>query len=128
MLFNTHFDHMGKEARMNSGALIAGAVAKTRTASEIPVLVTGDFNCERSEETYRNITIKDLADTKPANDLTGTFCGFEVGKMECKTIDYIFHTKEWILKNYQVITDHDGTNYPSDHLPVLAEFELSSVK
>lgn len=126
MVFNTHFDHMGKEARMNSGALLAGAVANARLSQAMPVIVTGDFNCERSEETYRNLTIRDLMDTKPVNDQTGTFCGFEVGKMECKTIDYIFHTKGWILKNYRVISDNDGTYYPSDHLPVMVEFELSS--
>jgi endonuclease/exonuclease/phosphatase family metal-dependent hydrolase len=128
ILFNTHFDNLGKIARLNSGAHLAGAVADSRTPVEIPILVTGDFNCERTEEAYRNITIRDLADSKPANDLTGTFCGFEVGKMECKAIDYIFYTKEWILKNYQVIKDNDGTYYPSDHLPVMTEFELSSVK
>src|SRR5688572_11824821 len=128
IVFNTHFDHMGKEARLNSGAYLAGAVASSRTKGEIPVLVTGDFNCERSEEAYRNVTIKDLVDTKPANDSTGTFCGFEVGKMECRVIDYIFHTKEWLLKNYSVITDNDGKHYPSDHLPVMTEFELSLVK
>ncbi len=128
VVFNTHFDHIGKEARLNSGAYLAGAVADSRIQAEIPVLVTGDFNCERTEEAYRNVTIKDLVDTKPVNDLTSTFCGFEVGKMECKIIDYIFHTKEWILKNYQVISDNDGQYYPSDHLPVLVEFELSSEK
>ena len=128
VIFNTHFDHMGKEARLNSGALMAGAVASCRAQKEIPVIVTGDFNCERSEEAYRNVTIKDLVDTKPANDQTGTFCGFEVGKMECRAIDYIFQTKEWILTNYAVITDNDGTYYPSDHLPVMVEFELTMVK
>jgi endonuclease/exonuclease/phosphatase family metal-dependent hydrolase len=128
IVFNTHFDHMGKEARLNSGALIAGAVANARAQAPIPILVTGDFNCDRSEEAYRNLTIRDLTDTKPAHDLTGTFCGFEVGKMECKPIDYIFQTKEWLLKNYLVITDNDGTNYPSDHLPVMTDFELSLIK
>ncbi|HEU5290359.1 MAG TPA: endonuclease/exonuclease/phosphatase family protein [Cyclobacteriaceae bacterium] len=128
IVLNTHFDHIGKEARLNSGAQIAGIVASSRTKVEIPILVTGDFNCERSEEAYRNVTIKDLTDTKPANDSTGTYCGFEVGKMECKPIDYIFYTKEWLLKNYLVITDNDGTHYPSDHLPVMTEFELSLVK
>ena len=128
IVLNTHFDHIGKEARLNSGAHIAGIVANSRSKVEIPILVTGDFNCERSEEAYRNVTIKDLVDTKPANDSTGTFCGFEVGKMECKPIDYIFYTKEWLLKNYQVITENDGTNYPSDHLPVMTEFELSLIK
>src|SRR5689334_14278278 len=29
IVFNTHFDHIGKEARMNSGAYIAGAVASS---------------------------------------------------------------------------------------------------
>jgi endonuclease/exonuclease/phosphatase family metal-dependent hydrolase len=128
IVFNTHFDHMGKLARLNSGAYLAGAVASSREHAEIPVLVTGDFNCERVEEAYRNVTIKDLIDSKPAHDQTGTYCGFEVGKMECKAIDYIFHTKEWMLKNYYVINDNDGTYYPSDHLPVMTEFELSLAK
>ena len=97
--------------------------------NKLPTLVTGDFNCERSEGAYKAMLAGDeLTDTKPANDQTGTFCGFEVGKMECRAIDYIFHTKEWALKTYQVITDNNGKYYPSDHLPVMTELELIVAK
>lgn len=63
-----------------------------------------------------------LADARPATDLTGTFCGFEVDKIACRTIDYIFHSAQWKASHYKVIQDHDGKFYPSDHLPVMATF------
>jgi endonuclease/exonuclease/phosphatase family metal-dependent hydrolase len=130
IIINTHFDNVGKLARVASGSLLAGYFDEMFREKSQPLILTGDLNFERTDEAYAAVLeIADgLTDTKPANDLTGTFCGFEVGKMECKAIDYIFHTKEWILKNYQVISDNDGTYYPSDHLPVMVEFELSSVK
>ncbi len=126
-IFNTHFDHVGKEARNFSAVAIAHLISDTRKKNvNLPIILTGDFNCERSEPPYQTL-VKDklLQDTKPVNDQTGTFCGFEVGALECRAIDFIFHTKEWILRGYKVIEDHDEKHYPSDHLPVLAEFELS---
>jgi endonuclease/exonuclease/phosphatase family metal-dependent hydrolase len=126
-LFNTHFDHVGKEARKMSALQLMEWVDETRQRSQnLPVLLTGDFNCERTEEPYEAL-VKDnlLIDTKPANDNTGTYCNFAVSSMECRPIDFIFHTKEWILRNYKVAQDNDGKHYPSDHLPVVAAFELS---
>jgi len=126
-ILNTHFDHIGMEARLRSASYIAGMVSDIRIGTKgFPVIVTGDFNAERDEATYSQLANDDLLDTKPANDPTGTFCGFEVGKMNCRAIDYIFHTKEWVLKNYLVIKDNDGKYYPSDHLPVLVDFELAT--
>jgi len=126
-IFNTHFDHVGKEARAHSAQQLLNLVTDARTKNEnLPIVLTGDFNCERNEAPYEVLTKNELLhDTRPANDQTGTFCEFEVGSIECRAIDYIFHTKEWILRGYKVIEDHDGKYYPSDHLPVLAEFELS---
>lgn len=127
VLLNTHFDHVGKEARLMSGVMLQSMVLGMQINNPtLPIIITGDFNCDRTEATYEAL-VKDnlLIDTKPANDNTGTYCDFAVGSMECRAIDYIFHTKEWILRGYKVIEDHDGKFYPSDHLPVLAEFELS---
>lgn len=126
-IFNTHFDHIGKEARTQSAHQLLAMLTDTRTKNEnLPIILTGDFNCERTEAPYEVLAKNELLhDTKPANDPTGTFCDFEVGSIACRAIDYIFHTKEWILRGYKVIEDHDGKYYPSDHLPVLAEFELS---
>lgn len=128
-ILNTHFDHAGVEARLRSASYLAGMVVGIRIRTkDYPILVTGDFNSERTEASYSQLVGDELTDTKPVNDQTGTFCGFEAGKTECKTIDYIFHTKEWILKSYLVIKDNDGKHYPSDHLPVMAEFELAIEK
>ncbi len=129
--FNTHFDHIGKEARKNSAKLIkariAGLLKDGTLKKKTPILVSGDFNSEPTDEPYQTMIngsdIK-LFDSRPVKDLTGTFCGFEVNAMKCKTIDYVFHSDHWKAKDYKVIQDHDGKYYPSDHLPVMATFTL----
>lgn len=129
LVANTHFDHVGKQARIGSAVLLAGYLSGMHQVRQ-PLLLTGDFNCERTEETYTHLLkiANGLTDTRPTNDATGTYCGFEVGAMECKAIDHIFYSSEWVLRHYQVITDNDGKHYPSDHLPVLAELGLSNSK
>lgn len=122
VIINTHFDHIGKEARAKSAALL-----KTKAvdiAGALPVIITGDFNCTREEppfEVMLDSSIKPaLADAAPS-PAPGTFCGFEVGAAQCQPIDYVFYNTLWKLKSYQVITDNDGKFYPSDHCPVLVE-------
>ncbi|MEX2232248.1 MAG: endonuclease/exonuclease/phosphatase family protein [Cyclobacteriaceae bacterium] len=119
LMINTHFDHIGKESRRNSAALL-----KDRAASigkELPVIITGDFNFTRDKPPYEVMMDPSpirLIDTAPA-EAPGTACGFAVDSRPCSAIDYIFHTSQWKSENYHVIKDHDGTNYPSDHLPVM---------
>ena len=126
LVMNTHFDHVGTEARKNSANLIKAYLTGYYESKKIPILLTGDFNFERSDDPYKIMTSDRsiLMDSKPPGDHDGTFCGFEVDTMECRTIDYIFHTKEWVVRKYKVMSDNDGKHYPSDHLPVLTEFEL----
>ena len=141
VMVNTHFDHIGKVARASSSKIIKTYLAGLETAAntnnttdkiEIPMIVSGDFNSEPTEEPYLNMVEQQgllvLYDSRPASSTAGTFCGFKVGAMPCKTIDFIFHTKQWVARNYQVITDNDGTYYPSDHLPVLVDFDLALEK
>jgi endonuclease/exonuclease/phosphatase family metal-dependent hydrolase len=126
LVMNTHFDHVGKAARKNSASLIKAYLTGYYESKQIPIILTGDFNFERSEDPYKLLTAEHsiLLDSRPLGDHQGTYCGFEVGGMECKSIDYIFHTSDWIVRKYKVITDNDAKHYPSDHLPVLAEFEM----
>lgn len=141
VMVNTHFDHIGKTARLMSSTIIKSYLAgmesganldNTGTRIEIPMIVSGDFNSEPTEESYKMIVNEEISlvlyDSRPASSTTGTFCGFKVGGMPCRTIDFIFHTKQWVVRNYQVIADNDGTYYPSDHLPVLVEFDLALEK
>ncbi len=126
---NTHFDHVGKEARKNSAILIKGYMTGLFAGMgiDIPLIVSGDFNSEPTEAPYQTMISKHeivLFDSRPASELTGTYCGFEVDKMKCRTIDYIFHSKHWKTESYKVVQDNDGKYYPSDHLPVFSTFML----
>jgi len=121
--FNTHFDHIGKEARTQSARLIRKMVCAL--PPDMPAVVTGDFNAEPSEPPYPEILKENvLLDTRPNGSQTGTYCTFAVNSEPCKLIDYIFHTKAWQVTSYQVIQDSDGTYYPSDHLPVMVTLSL----
>lgn len=143
IMANTHFDHIGTEARKNSSLVIRTYIDELLTSiatndevkKNIPVIISGDFNSEPTEEAYQMMIDQKilpnsltLFDSRPAASTTGTFCGFQVGGIECKIIDFVFHSKEWIVRNYQVIADNDGTHYPSDHLPVLVDFDLAMEK
>jgi endonuclease/exonuclease/phosphatase family metal-dependent hydrolase len=124
MVINTHFDHIGKEARAKSAELL---VSQSNTlAKSTPLIITGDFNCTREDKPYKvimNQKMVPLSDPAPANP-PGTFCSFKVNSIECRPIDYIFTSAEWKASEYKVITDNDGTHYPSDHLPVQVTLEL----
>lgn len=119
LLVNTHFDHIGEEARKRSAEMIREKAAEL--SEGLPVIVTGDFNFTREEEPYRVITaagILQLNDPAPEN-APGTYCNFGVDSMPCRAIDYILFSNHWKASGYKVITDNDGKNYPSDHLPVI---------
>ena len=119
VIINTHFDHIGKESRKQSARILKDSAASI--SDGLPVIVTGDFNFTRDKEPYAVIMQQSgmrLIDTAPANS-PGTACGFVVDAKPCVAIDYIFHSPHWKSQNYQVIQDHDGEHYPSDHLPVI---------
>jgi len=121
---NTHFDHIGKEARRNSADLLKKKA--NELGKDLPVIITGDFNCMRSDPPYSTIMNPEgikLIDPLPGEPV-GTFCGFKVNGIECRAIDYLFCTDHWNISDYKVITDNDGKYYPSDHLPVMTTFTL----
>lgn len=122
-MLNTHFDHIGKEARRESALLIKTKGAEL--AGSLPVIVTGDFNCTREEPPYTAMMGKEglqLIDPAPS-PAPGTFCSFKVNSIACHPIDYVFYTREWKASGYAAITENDGVYYPSDHLPVVVVLE-----
>jgi endonuclease/exonuclease/phosphatase family metal-dependent hydrolase len=121
---NTHFDHIGKEARRHSADLLK--TKATELGKDLPIIITGDFNCTRSDPPYSTIMNPEgikLIDPLPGEPV-GTSCGFKVNGIECRAIDYLFCTGHWTASDYKVITDNDGKYYPSDHLPVVTTFTL----
>jgi endonuclease/exonuclease/phosphatase family metal-dependent hydrolase len=122
-VLNTHFDHIGKEARRQSALIIKDKVSKL--AGKLAVIITGDFNSTREEDPYKEmVSGKVISVTDPVGNPRGTFCTFKVKGPDCRAIDYIFISQQWQSENYSVITDNDGIHYPSDHLPVMATLTL----
>ncbi len=52
MAVNTHFDHVGEEARRQSALLIIRKIKEI--VGERPAVVTGDFNVTDASDAYEN--------------------------------------------------------------------------
>lgn len=127
-VFNTHFDHIGDVARLESAKLILKKM-KELNSKNLPFILTGDFNLEDESESIKLIATE-LNDSKTiANQVfgpDGTFNGFEFNKPITKRIDYVFTSKSGIkIKKYAVLSDSKDCRYPSDHLPVYTELEIN---
>lgn len=124
--FNTHFDHRGEKARVESSRLLLGRVRSI--AGRSPFVVTGDFNARESTDVYKILVSGSpakLVDTRYSSrsDHTGpasTFNEFKELVPEMK-IDYIFVSEKTRVARHVAIDDRPGGLWPSDHLPVLAE-------
>jgi endonuclease/exonuclease/phosphatase family metal-dependent hydrolase len=119
-VINTHFDHIGKVAREKSVDIIKSRISVL--AGKYPVILTGDFNIEPTEQPYTiamNGDIYNLQDSGKGSTI-GTYCTFTVNSVPCRRIDYIFYGAGWTASKYTVINQNDGKHYPSDHLPVIA--------
>ncbi len=128
MVFNTHFDHVGVKAREESSKLILKKI-KELNPSNLPVILTGDFNLEGDSPGVQVILgeMEDahIAAGKNAFGPSGTFNGFDFTKPVERRIDYIFvspNTVE-VLKS-AILSDSKDLRYPSDHLPVFAKLRL----
>lgn len=123
LVFNTHYDHVGVQARIESAKLIKQKIQEI--APNLPVVYTGDLNV--TPETEAIATIKSfLNDSKevsiePPYGPEGTFNGFKFNSPLKDRIDYIFVNKGFKVQKYAVLTDSKDQRYFSDHLPVFAK-------
>lgn len=128
-VFNTHLDHIGEDARTKGIQLILSKIKELNT-KKYPVIFMGDFNSEPHEN--RIISLKKVMDDsrevsqeKPFGP-SGTFNNFRHDEPVTKLIDYIFISKNSILKvkKYAILSDSKDLRYPSDHLPVYVEINF----
>ncbi|WP_252734351.1 endonuclease/exonuclease/phosphatase family protein [Arenibacter algicola] len=121
-VFNTHFDHRGKQARVNSAQLIYKNIKEINT-TDLPVILMGDLNLTPDTEPIQFLK-KNLTDAleisqKPFYGPIGTFNGFDQDRIMENRIDYIFVNNIDVL-SYTHIDDRMPNNmHISDHLPVL---------
>ncbi|WP_299120759.1 endonuclease/exonuclease/phosphatase family protein [uncultured Winogradskyella sp.] len=127
-VFNTHFDHVGKEARKNSVTVIINKIKELNSDND-PVILTGDFNMEPNHDSIKRIKTE-LNDSKEMAKISfgpeGTFNGFHFDKPVTRRIDYTFVSKDIEVDKYAVLSDNWNLQYPSDHMPVYVEFKLAN--
>lgn len=134
LLVNTHFDHMGPTARLESAHLLTRRIddlARAGTA-RLPVILTGDFNCRPDSEPYAAVT-------KPANaaltmidtqqlsrtphqggdSTTNAFTAISPGA----TIDYVFVRDVARVESHRVEDPRINGRFVSDHQPLVAVIE-----
>jgi endonuclease/exonuclease/phosphatase family metal-dependent hydrolase len=125
VLFNTHFDQAGREARAQSARLL---VSRLERFSALPRLVTADLNASEGSEPARILAGAGYRDTfrvlHPEAD-AGTFHGFGgVAVRKLGKIDYVLCDGKWDVLGAAVVRDERDGRFPSDHFPVTADLSL----
>ncbi len=137
MAVNTHFDHVGVEARRNAALLIIERIKEI--VGDKPAVLTGDFNVNDKSEAYKTITTNEfvLRDAhKIAEHTSGpAYSWHDWGKQPMKDrekIDFVFTTKNIRVISSRIEQNHEIDSlkpetqwgYISDHCPVVTELEL----
>lgn len=130
---NTHLDHVSAEARFGGSKVI---VERLRSAGpDIPIVVTGDFNCDPGSDPYRAFEDEGFSDTfLTAGNMDGddvyTFHGFTGRRTEQGgRIDWILVREGSATvqaRHCRICRDERPPLYPSDHYPVQAEIEINT--
>lgn len=133
--FNTHFDHRGQIAREESAKLLVLKI--TDIVGSEPVILTGDFNS--TPESFPYTVIVGTAESEAMVPLKDAFnhsilphhgalkssSGFAVtDSLRGNRIDYIFVRNNIEVLKHGILTDFQEGNFPSDHLPVLAQIKF----
>jgi endonuclease/exonuclease/phosphatase family metal-dependent hydrolase len=129
---NTHFDHIGEQARQESARLIRRRLAAL--ANGLPVVMTGDLNADPTSASYRILSRDTIAEALlpladgfvvsrsgnygPTSSWTA-FKAIEPGRR----IDYILVSAPVTVLSHGILPDSWNGRFPSDHLPVLASLE-----
>lgn len=121
---NTHFDHVGTEARRRSSEMIIKFVDSISNGA--PIILLGDFNAPISDSSLAPILDK-MSDSRPpsSDQVPYTYIGFGELSPEAAIIDHIF-TRSITTSHYEVITEHynSPSGQLSDHLPIVVEMKF----
>lgn len=118
---NTHFDFKPSVQEKSAGLVFKFL---TEFPENTPTVITGDFNTSPESDTYRfflNEGFNDLFE----NEHSSTFHGF-TGQNLGDHIDWILYRGKLKGMDHSIIRDSFSGYYPSDHFPVVSEFEFSN--
>ena len=122
-VFNTHFDHVGNIARLESARLILKMIPEITSGKSF--VLCGDFNVSPESNVYSELTKDEYLfdsrriSTTSAQGPQATFNGFNFGQVEGNPIDFIFVSNQLEVLDHKTIDKSLNRRYPSDHFPVL---------
>ncbi len=134
---NTHLDHISELARVEGSKLLLQQFDQL-PVHNLPLVVTGDFNCNPGSTTYRFFMEHGFVDTYLAagnedSEDSNTFHGF-AGEQFSPVDHHMVVRIDWILTrdgvqslqtvSCVIVRDAEPPLYPSDHYPVLAELKM----
>ena len=130
LFLNTHFDHKGPVARLESAKLLRQKA--TELGSNCLVVVTGDFNADEGSPPYEALfadvdgkaspvvdSFRQLHPQKNADE--GTFSNFKPTNVSGPRIDWIAVSRDWQLVSAEIVRTARDARTPSDHFPVAAK-------
>lgn len=150
--FNLHMDHVGVVARREAAKLVVERIREI--AQGAPVVLTGDFNVDQTNEIYAIFTesgiLKDSYDAARIRFAeNGTFNAFKTEYFTTSRIDHVFVSPDTQVEAYGVLTnsywmpDNDPNDTlkasdapqeisfdtyirrnPSDHYPVFVKVKM----
>lgn len=126
---NTHFDHMGKIARLESAKLLRERVGTLGKGCSL--IITGDFNAGESSEPYKALFEPHGNDASPVVDsfrvanpkreaAEGTTTPFSSAPNTGARIDWLGVSRDWKIVAAAIQRPDRGGRTASDHFPIHA--------
>ncbi|GKU27015.1 endonuclease/exonuclease/phosphatase family protein [Clostridium folliculivorans] len=140
IIANTHYDHVGKAANSKSIHVIKEQLSLFN--ENIPVILCGDFNSSEQAPAYDEILSQGFIDASKTEttiyySLPFTYHRFMMSEYKSnmeslqrqhdrifRAIDHVFYHGSIEFTQYGVLPDNRSGVYPSDHFPVLCDFNL----
>lgn len=128
LFLNTHFDYestaIDQSARLLKHWL-------EQSARNRPLLVTGDFNADKSSLAYHQLTggspalVDVYRRANPGGSGEGTYHGYG-HEVEPAPIDWVLASGHFEVLKAEVDRTQEGNLYPSDHCPITATLNWKS--
>ncbi|MBO5935614.1 MAG: endonuclease/exonuclease/phosphatase family protein [Clostridia bacterium] len=119
-VFNTHLDHIGEVAQHKGAELILENLKKY---DNIKTVLMGDFNVTPDSEIYKIFIDGGFCDARTVADESDDINSFHWFGGSSKMIDFVFVKNIKNVSKVKTATDRPEGRYPSDHYPVVADFE-----
>lgn len=134
-VFNTHLDHEGKTARIESIKLILKNIdsISNSNSNSNPVILMGDFNSDQEDTVIKTIIhnknkIKLFNSSEVTSNKhygpTGSFNAFKNQEESDKPIDFIFVSKNFKIIKHAHLSETWHGLFSSDHFPVYVKLKI----